>query len=68
VRFAVWRTTSTVIGWSVWFCTRTGRSKRSPKLAKRGADGRTVSGRRAVIVDSPEPKRPAPETATAITR
>ena len=60
--------TSTVISASVWFCTTTGSSKRSPKFRKRGADGRTMSGRRATSVASPEPKRRAPSTATAITR
>ena len=43
------------LGWSVWFCSTTGNSKRSPKLRKRGADGRTMSGRRAVMLLSAEP-------------
>ncbi len=60
--------TSTVIARSVWFCTTTGSSKRSPKLRKRGGDGRTISGRRAVIVASAEPNWRTPAAATAITR
>ena len=60
--------TSTDISRSVWFWTTTGSSKRSPKFRKRGGDGRTISGRRATSVASPEPKRRAPEAATAITR
>ncbi len=60
--------TSTVIAASVWFCTTTGSSKRSPKFRKRGADGRTMSGSRAVSVASPDPKLRGPEAATAMTR
>jgi hypothetical protein len=40
----------------------------SPKFKKRGADGRTISGRRAVMFDSAEPKWSASATATTITR
>ena len=60
--------TSTASGASVWFWTTTGNSIRSPKFRKRGGDGRTMSGRRAVSVDSPAPKLRAPAAATAITR
>jgi hypothetical protein len=60
--------TDTSSGASVWFCTTTGSSNRSPKLRKRGGDGRTISGRRAVMVDSPEPKAFPRVAATAITR
>jgi hypothetical protein len=52
----------------VWFCRTTGSSKRSPKLRKRGAEGRTMRGRRAVIVSSPAPNSLPPATAIAITR
>ncbi len=55
--------TSTVIGASVWFCSTTGSSNRSPKLRKRGAEGRTISGSRAVRLDSPLPKNFSPATA-----
>ena len=61
-------TTATSIGLSVWFCSTTGSSKRSPKLRKRGGLGRTMSGSRAVTVDSPEPNCRSACTATAITR
>src|SRR5437764_9510265 len=60
--------TSTVIALSVWFCSTIGNSNRSPKFRKRGADGRAIKGRRAVIVDSPEQHCLPPATATAITR
>jgi len=40
----------------------------SPKFRKRGADGRTISGSRAIIVASPLPKRFDFVDATAITR
>jgi hypothetical protein len=60
--------TSTLSSRSVWFCTTTGSSKRSPKFRKRGGDGRTISGRRATSDASPDPNWRAPETATAITR
>ena len=43
-------------------------SNRSPKLRNRGAEGRTMTGRRAVIVDSFEPKLRSFVAATAITR
>ncbi len=66
--FAPRATTSTVMAVSVWFWTTTGSSKRSPKFRKRGGEGRTISGRRAVIVDSPLPNSLPPATATAITR
>ena len=67
-RLAVCIATSTVIGSSVWFCTTTGSSNRSPKLRKRGADGRTIRGSRAVTEDSPLPNCLPPATATTITR
>ena len=60
--------TSTSIGLSVWFCTTTGNSSLSPKFKKRGADGRAINGKRAVIADSPAPNCFSPATATAITR
>ena len=66
--FAPRTTTSTVMAVSVWFWSTTGSSNRSPKFRKRGGEGRTISGRRAVIVDSPLPNSFPPATATAITR
>ena len=53
---------------SVWFCTTTGSWKVSPKLRKRGADGRTISGSRAVIALSPLPNCFSPATAIATSR
>ncbi len=67
-RFPAWTTTSTDTGTELWLWTTTGSSKWSPKLAKRGADGRIISGRRAVIEAVVEPKWAAPSTATTITR
>jgi hypothetical protein len=61
-------TTSTVISASVWFCTSTGSSILSPKFMNRGADGRTISGSRAVIAASPWPNCVAPWAATAMMR
>ena len=55
-------------GLSVVFCTTTGSSNVSPKFRKRGAVGRTVSGRAAVMIDSPVPNRSTSSTATASTR
>ena len=52
--FAVRAAIRTVIGLSVWFWTTTGIWNESPKLRKRGGDGRTISGRRAVIALSPQ--------------
>lgn len=60
--------TSTVIADSVWLCTTTGSSTSSPKLRKRGGEGRTISGSRAVTVDSALPKWRSPCTATAVMR
>ncbi len=68
VRFEARTATATSSGASVWFCTTTGSSNVSPKLRKRGADGRTISGRRAVMVDSRAPNELVPAAATAITR
>ena len=58
----------TAMARSVWFCSTTGSSKRSPKLRKRGGDGRTISGRRAVMLDSPAPNCFSPATAATMTR
>ena len=60
--------TPTSIGCSVWFWTTTGSSNRSPKLRNRGADGRTITGSFAVIVDSFAPNWRSFVAATAITR
>ena len=68
IAFVARTATSTVIASSVWFCTTTGNSNRSPKLRKRGADGRAINGSRAVIADSPLPARAAPSTAATNTR
>jgi hypothetical protein len=60
--------TSTASGASVWFWITTGSSKRSPKLRKRGGDGRTITGRRAVSALSPLPNCLSPATAIATRR
>ena len=60
--------TSTSSASSAWFWITTGSSNRSPALRNRGADGRTISGRRAVSADSPTPKRLAPSVTTATMR
>ena len=60
--------TFTVIGASVWFCSTTGSLKVSPKFRKRGGDGRTISGRRAVTALSPLPKLRSPAEAMATMR
>ncbi|WP_240475400.1 hypothetical protein [Vulgatibacter incomptus] len=66
--FVARTTTSASTGASVWFWITTERSNASPKLRKRGALGLTISGSRAVIVASLEPKKLAPAEATVITR
>ena len=60
--------TSTFIAWSVWFWRTTGISNLSPKLRKRGGEGRTMSGMRAVMLASPEPNCFSPATTATITR
>ena len=59
-RLAASTTTSTSTATSVWFWTTTGSSNESPKFRKRGADGRTISGRRAVMLASAVPNCWAP--------
>jgi hypothetical protein len=67
-RLADSTTTSASSGASVWFCTTTGSSKRSPKLRKRGALGRTINGSSAVTLASAVPNCWVPAAATTITR
>jgi hypothetical protein len=68
-RLLTWMTTSVTRGSSVWFCSTTGSSMLSPKFRKRGADGRTINGSRAVRLASAEPNcLPPASTATTITR
>ncbi len=62
--------TSTVPFLSVWLCTITAASKRSPTVKKRGSEGRISITLRTLTWASPLPKRSARprESATAMMR
>ena len=66
--FAARQSTSSSASSPVSLCTTAAASKVSPTLRKRGREGRTSTGRRTTIRDSPAPKDRASSAATAITR